>query len=253
MKYRYLVLLMLFLAVVSVAAEEVAVTNFVNDYAGIISQEYNAKLTVILKQMKESGIAEFSVVTVKSLQGRDIESYSLELAQGRLGDKEKNNGLLLLIAVDDRKYRFEVGRGLEAVLNDAKIGRIGRTYLQPNFRPGNYDGGVYSAVLAVNSILRGEPTPLMINAPADEIRVDTFLFLAFMALIGVFLFKTALLKRLRKHTQDESNKYYRTALLATWLLQNSGHGGHGGSGGFGGGFGGFGGGGFSGGGASGGW
>ncbi len=252
MTYKYLSLLMLFLVIASVAAEEIAVTRFVNDYAGIISQDYNAKLTTILSQMKDSGIAEFSIVTVKSLQDRDIESYSLELAQGKLGDKEKNKGLLLLIAVDDRKYRFEVGRGLEAVLNDAKIGRIGRTYLQPNFQQGNYDGGIYGAVFAVNSILRGEPNAISVDDSSEKIHIETFIFFALIFAMVIFqFFKAIILRGLKKHTLNESNKYYRTALLATWLLQNSGRGGHGGSGG--GGFGGFSGGSFGGGGASGGW
>ena len=126
-------------------SEEPTIKTFVNDYANILNDSDEQQLSGLLNQLYSSNTAEFSVVTIKSLEGKSIEAYSLELAQEKLGDKEKNNGLLLLISVDDRAYRFEVGRGLEGDLNDAKIGRIGRTYLVPNFRSGDYSKGVLEA------------------------------------------------------------------------------------------------------------
>ena len=106
-------------------AQEIEDKTFVNDYADIINPEEEIELNSVLNNLYEKDIAEFAVVTIKSLEGKDIESYSLNLAQEVLGD-EKNNGLLLLVSLEDKKYRFEVGRGLEAILNDAKVGRIGR-------------------------------------------------------------------------------------------------------------------------------
>ncbi len=106
--------------VIAQSAENIQIKGFVNDYANIISPDYKSKIEGALTQLYDSKAAEFSIVTIESLEGKDIESYALNVAQGKLGDKEKNNGLLLLVAVKDRKYRFEVGRGLEPILNDVQ-------------------------------------------------------------------------------------------------------------------------------------
>lgn len=132
------------------------IRTFVNDYAEILTPAQEQELASLLLEISNSGAAEYVVVTVSSLEGESLESYSLRLAQEKIGSKEKNNGLLLLVAVEDREYRFEVGRGLEGVLNDAKIGRIGRTYLVPYFRKGNYDQGILEASKSVKSILLQE-------------------------------------------------------------------------------------------------
>src|SRR3989344_7374734 len=111
-KPLYLVLILL-IFLPAVFSADVKVTGFVNDYANIIDASSKTQLETNLKQIYDSGIAQYSIVTIKSLEGKDIVSYSLELAQGVLGNKEKNNGLLLLVSLDDRKYWFQVGRGLE--------------------------------------------------------------------------------------------------------------------------------------------
>src|SRR3989338_5150308 len=85
-------------------AEHVQITGFINDYANIISPEQKLQIEPILKGLYDDNIAEFSIVTINNLEGRDIEGYTLELAQGKLGDTEKNNGLLLLVSLQDRKY-----------------------------------------------------------------------------------------------------------------------------------------------------
>jgi len=106
----------------------VSIEGYVNDYANILSSE-SSEIESILKSLHTQGSAEFAIVTINSLEGRDIDGYAFELAEGKLGDKEKNNGLLLLVSLEDRKYRFEVGRGLEPVLPDIIVGRIGRIFL----------------------------------------------------------------------------------------------------------------------------
>src|SRR3989338_6188279 len=100
-----------------------------------------------------------AVVIIPSLEGRDIEGYAFELANDKLGSKETNNGLLLLISITDRKYRFEVGRGLEPIFNDAKIGRIARTYLVPAFQEEQYGQGIINAMNSIHVELTGEGDP----------------------------------------------------------------------------------------------
>jgi uncharacterized protein len=95
-----------------VFCEDASVVSLVNDFAHVLNDSDRASIESVLSQIYNSGNAQFSVVIVQSLGGWDIESYSLELAQNNLGDSEKDNGLLLLVALDNKKYRFEVGRGL---------------------------------------------------------------------------------------------------------------------------------------------
>jgi uncharacterized protein len=242
---RFVLLVSLFVLLAPIVfGEDVKITGFVNDYAGVINISEKVMIESVLSEIYSSGVAQFSVITVKSLEGKSIESYSLELAQGKLGDSEKNNGLLLLISIDDRKYRFEVGRGLEGVLNDAKIGRIGRDYIVPNFRSGNYSRGVLESVLSVQSILSGNSTSKYFVAESGNINVSDywllFIFLLLFFIIPIFSSWSG--------AHKGKNKYFDAAAGAI-ILFGGGKGGSGGSGGFGG----FGGGGFGGGGASGGW
>ncbi|MBD3248984.1 hypothetical protein GF336_02985 [Candidatus Woesearchaeota archaeon] len=223
----------------------VEINNYVNDYAEIIDDTTEDELNSILKQIHESGESEYSIVTIDSLEGVSIESYSLDLAQGNLGDSEKNNGLLLLIAVEDRKYRFEVGRGIEYILNDAKVGRIGRVYLKPNFQAEQYSKGILEASLAVRSVLLGDETS---DYYVTGNEVDTAVIanwtpvMLFIIFFVIFPLLGAIFKK-----KKSDNKYFNAAMGAVILFGGPRGGSRGG------GFGGFGGGGFGGGGASSGW
>ncbi len=240
----YLLILIAVLLASSVNAAEI--DGFVNDEADVLDAATVAELNAIGKQIYDSGEAEYAIVILDSLEGTAIESYSLDLAQGKLGDSEKNNGLLLLIAISDRQYRFEVGRGIEYILNDAKVGRIGRQYLQPNFKEGNYDLGVLESSLAVRSILLGDNASEYYVTGEEEYEVNN-LRLYFNLFLFIFIFILPILAAILKKKKSD-NKYFNAAAGAVILF-----GGPRGRGGSGGGFGGFGGGGFGGGGASGGW
>ena len=235
------ILILLFLLFVPIVFSQ-EIKTFVNDEANIIDNEQ--ELTAILNQIYDSGVAEYAIVTVDSLEGKDIFSYSLELAQGNLGDTEKDNGLLLLIALEERKYQFQVGRGLEYILNDAKVGRIGRNYLVPNFQNENYQQGILEASLSVRSILLGDvnstyyPKTTKVNANYYEAISSLMTLIFFIAIISYY-------------SKKKKGKYFDAATAAIIIFGMGGRrgGGLGGSGGFGG----FGGGGFGGGGAGGGW
>ena len=241
LKLSFTIFLLLILIPLSLA-QEIEVKTFVNDFAEIISPEEEIELNSILTNLYEKDIAEFAVVTIVSLEGKDIESYSLNLAQEVLGD-ENNNGLLLLVSLEDKKYRFEVGRGLEATLNDAKVGRIGREILVENFRNEEYGKGIVEATKTISGILAGEIEYSEESSTSSTISsVAIILFIYF-----VFIMFSIIINTIRKKKKDDD--YYNSALGGAILLGSLGRGGRGGSGGFGG----FGGGSFGGGGASGGW
>jgi uncharacterized protein len=217
-----------------------ALSGFVTDTADLFTPQEEAQLTAIAQEIYDSNAAQYAIVTTPSLNGQDIESYSIQLAQGQLGDTAKDNGLLLVIAPNERLYRFEVGSGLEGTLNDARVGRIGRTYLVPAFRQTQYGPGTIAASDALRQILVTNTEPQAMQAKRFDARLwfGIFALLVFMILV----FAGGKQQRKKKEKEDE---FWSAALAAAYLF-----GGRGGGGGDGGGFGG---GGFSGGGGSGGW
>lgn len=154
MKLQYILLLLLLCTPV-LALD--SITDFVHDEADILNASLEAELRDVLGGMAREGVVEMAVVTINSLEGESKEEYALRLAHDKLGDKEEDNGLLLLIALEEQEYRVEVGYGLEGVLNDAKVGRFAREFLVPSFKEGKYDEGVAIFTNAVLGELTGEP------------------------------------------------------------------------------------------------
>ncbi len=119
---------------------------YVQDYAKIITPETERQIQSIGKSLANKTKAQLVVVTVPSLEGAAIGDYALALFRSwGIGDKQKNNGVLLLVALKERKSRIEVGYGLEGALPDAKTGRIQDEYMIPYFKQGNYDKGILNA------------------------------------------------------------------------------------------------------------
>ena len=125
---------------------------FVNDFANVMSAEDKAEVLSQAKNLYAACKAQVVIATVQSLEGEALESYSLELArQWKLGDSEKNNGVLLLLAVKERKVRIEVGSGLEGALNDAKVGRILDNFAVPEFKDDRFSSGLKQTYLAITA------------------------------------------------------------------------------------------------------
>ncbi|MEJ2696712.1 MAG: TPM domain-containing protein [Candidatus Sulfobium sp.] len=127
--------------------------DYVVDLAGIVNQNARIRLDEYLKELEQKTTAQFVVLTVKELRGEPIEQFSIDVAHNRwkLGRKGRDNGVLLVVATKDRKYRFEIGYGLEGVLPDSFVGTVGRRYLVPYFKKGDYSTGIFAAVVAVSN------------------------------------------------------------------------------------------------------
>src|SRR4030066_1191046 len=125
--------------------------NHVVDLAEIINDDVEANLNGYLLELEQKTTAQMVVLTINSLEGESLEDFSLKVAheKWRLGQKDKDNGVLLLVALQDRKYKFEIGYGLEGILPDSLTGSIGRDYLVPYFKKGDYSAGIFTAELAV--------------------------------------------------------------------------------------------------------
>jgi len=117
-------------------------TDCVNDFAGVLSANVQDQLKQMCRQVLDKAQASVVVVTVKSTDGEDIFNYSVDLYQKwGIGQKGKDRGVLILLAVQDRKYYINVGYGLEPILPDGKVGGFGREAV-PYLKRGDYDGAV---------------------------------------------------------------------------------------------------------------
>jgi uncharacterized protein len=233
---------MLILSLNYISAQEIK--DFVNDYVHILNETEKQEITQIAQSIYDSGAAEYAIMIINSTQGKSIEDYAINIAQGKLGSEEKDNGLLLLIATQDREYRFEVGSGLEGILNDAKIGRISRDYLVPNFKQQQYGKGIIEASTAIKNTLNQTNDQRTTNQ-------NNSIYPLIVLIILIVIFLSFIIFNIIKYSKKK-NKHFKAARNASILFGPTIFGGKG-SGGSSGGFGGFGGGGFSGGGSSGHW
>jgi uncharacterized protein len=135
----------------------------VSDFAGILKPAERAALEGRVAELRRKTEAQFAVVTLKSLEGGQIDDFANKLFAkwgGGIGEKGKNNGILLLVAIQDRKARVEVGYGLEPILPDALAGRVLDEKLFPAFKQQHYGDGLTQAVNRIAEIIeRGEPAP----------------------------------------------------------------------------------------------
>ena len=133
-----------------------ALTGRVVDGAGLLSASEISELDAKLKVVEDSSSDQVVVVTVSSLQGYSIEDYGLRLGNHwGVGSKESNNGVLLIVAPNERKVRIEVGRGLEATLTDALSKTIIDTSILPRFRTGDFAAGIKSGAEGIARALGG--------------------------------------------------------------------------------------------------
>lgn len=141
-------------------------------------------LEKMLIAYEDSTSNQIAILIIPSLDGDVIEQYALRVAEAwRLGQDDKDNGALLLIAVEDRKMRIETGRGLEGVLTDAVCSRIIRNEIAPSFRQGNYDEGVSAGILAMIAAIGGEYT-----ADDDDQDGNADMSLGARLAVGAFIF-----------------------------------------------------------------
>lgn len=132
----------------------------VMDHAGILSEATRTQLESNLKQFETETSNQIAVYTTPSLHDEVIEDVAIQIFdEWKLGQKSKNNGILLLIAPNERKMRIEVGRGLEGALTDIQAKQIIRNELRPSFKAGDMDGGVTAGVNAIMAAIRGEYAP----------------------------------------------------------------------------------------------
>lgn len=171
--------------------------GYVNDYAGILSQQEIQGLTVISTELDQKTSVQLVTVIVNSLQDEAIEDYAIRLFEKwKIGNKEKNNGILFLTAIQERKTKIEVGYGLEGIINDAKAGRILDEFVVPLYKSGSIKSGVINGHLALAQVLAqahqvtltGSVAPRSFNQTSASYSKAKFVQFLFACLFFIFIF-----------------------------------------------------------------
>ncbi len=144
-------------------------TDYVSDYAHVLSPEAIAQLDSICAQLDHSQAnSQIAIVTVQTMNGDDAADYANQLEdKWKIGKKGSDKGVLVLLAVGDHKYRIDVGYGLEGILNDAKVGDIGREMV-PYLRSSDYDSAVTLAVGQVAQVIAADAGVSLTNTPMQQ-------------------------------------------------------------------------------------
>ncbi|EJF90812.1 hypothetical protein ME1_00012 [Bartonella vinsonii subsp. arupensis OK-94-513] len=175
-------------------------TGYVNDVAHLLDNTTKQNLTEKLTELEEKTGDQIVIVTLPTLSGYDIETYSNSLFRTwRLGQKQLNNGVLLVIAPNERAVRIEVGYGLEGELTDALSSVIINTFALPNFREGNYQKGVIETVHAITNVITESDSEFSFRirekakiveeqrkqAEKEQMIINAIMILVFFIMIGL--------------------------------------------------------------------
>ena len=181
-------------AAAALAADVPYLTGRITDNAEILGAATKQRLNPQLKAHEDKTPNQIVVLTVPSLEGESIESYAEQVFNTwKLGQKGKDNGVLLLVAPNERRMRIEVGYGLEGTLTDVAASRIIRNVMTPRFKEGNYNAGVEAGIKAIIELFNGDEIPESEPHPVAEKKHDAFfegpdLSITERILIGAFIF-----------------------------------------------------------------
>jgi uncharacterized protein len=218
-------------------------TGRVVDQAGVMSADSRSAVAAKLKDLEDKSGIQLVVATVKSLQGSDIETYANQLFRAwKLGQAQKNNGVLLLVAPAEHKVRIEVGYGLEGTLTDALSSVIISSAIVPRFKANDYSGGIERGVDGIISVLNGDTTDWQ---PKVDIREDSparvfnalfpILFFFFFILVFRFMVGSVHGSQSGYYVRRNGRPIFVPYVGSSWG-SGSGWSGGGGGGGFSGGF-----------------
>ncbi len=249
-KFLFLIFLILLTFSQVFAIKVPVLKSRVMDFHGLLTSREESRLEQTLYNFENQTSNQIAVLIISSLEGHSIEQYSMEVAEKwKLGTKKNENGAILLIAVNDRKIRIEVGYGLEGALTDMISGSIIRNDIAPAFRTNKFYTGISSAVNSMMLATQNEYKAPPRKKRSNKQQGSSFGSLIFFILFFVF----SMLGGRGRGGRRRGGSGLFWLLLGSSMFRSGG--GSSGFGGGGGGFGGFGGGGggFGGGGASGGW
>lgn len=188
---HWLTVLLLCLLPLATAAEDVAIPALgarVTDLTGTLTAEQKSSLEARLQTLESQKGSQIALLLVPTTKPEEIEQYSIRVTdQWKLGRKNVDDGVLLLIAKDDRRVRIEVGYGLEGALPDVIAKRIIAEDITPHFRQGDFYGGIVAGITRIDAVIQGEALPAPEQSRGNNgsnSSIESYLFiLIFFALI----------------------------------------------------------------------
>ena len=221
---RKLFSLLLILIAASTFADDVpSYSSYVNDYAGVISEKDKASMEDVAKEVEEKTGAQIAVLTVKSMAPyTSIDQFGMAVAEKwKVGQKDKDTGIILILAMEERRVRIEVGYGLEGIFNDAKVGRILDNTVLPYFRGGDFSAGLRRGMFKIADTIGTE-----MNVELDErtkMQDNTFteklcMLIFFIIFVSIFV----MMIRRMNNAKRTGRRYYGSSFGA--MYPGHGHG-----------------------------
>lgn len=202
------------------AADVPTLHQYVTDLTGTLTPPQIAQLDAKLAALQQAKGSQLVVLMVGSTRPQDIDSYSIDVAmKNGVGRKNVDDGVLLLVAKDDKQVRIEVGAGLEGAIPDAACARIIREYIEPKFRSGDYFGGISAAVGVLTQLIDGEPLPPPAQTAPDRQRGPGFQGVFMLGLFAA-IFLRGLLGRAHAFVRAPVGGVLIGLLL--WMLASTG-------------------------------
>ena len=157
MKKLYLLVMFAVLSQMTFTLDVPKLKGRINDYAGILNSSEESQLESVLRNMQAKTSSQVVLLTIPSLEGENLEDYSIRVVEKwQIGQKEYDNGALLLIALAEKKVRIEVGYGLEHILTDLKSDYIIRNLIVSEFKRGSFYKGISNGLLAMTGLISKE-------------------------------------------------------------------------------------------------
>ena len=211
-------------------------SGWINDFAGVISPEYKEKINALIEELEQKTTAEIAAVTVNSIAPYDEKEYARLLFDNwKPGKKGKDNGVLVLLSIKERRWRIETGYGVEGILPDGLCGEIGRNYMVPFLKQANYGEGLYRGMMKIAQVigkdanielntLQGfkDATPIQVNSHDSSDSI--IIIIVFLLFFGILILPILLGRRY-------NNVFWGGGYQGSWGGGGFGGGGGGGAGG----------------------
>lgn len=202
------------------AANVPALKGRVNDYAKIIRDSDEREIEEYLAGVEQASGIQLAVLTMPSLDGDDIASFAIKVAdKWQLGDKEKDNGAILIVAYAEHDLRIEVGDGLEGSLTDAKCGLILRNVVVPEFKNGNYSVGIKKGVMNMGAIATGDESAVSRSVREGENSSSNDLVPVFAMLVWLIFVVSMIGANARRGRRR--GRYYHNGNTIAWIAADA--------------------------------
>ena len=202
------------------AATVPALKGRVNDYAKIIRDSDEREIEEYLAGIEQASGVQIAVLTMPSLDGDDIASFGIKVAdKWQLGDKEKDNGAILIVAYAEHDLRIEVGDGLEGSLTDAKCGLILRNVIVPEFKNGNYSAGIKKGVMNMGAIATGDESAVSRSVREGEDKSSNDLIPVFAILVWLIFVLSMICANARRGRRR--GRYYHNGNTIAWIAADA--------------------------------